>query len=165
MKKTLLAFLTLLLTSSLYAAPANDASIEVLMNMTKTESMTDMMYADFEQIIKSTLEQITKGKPQTAQQQRALDSFSSKFSAAVREEMTWAKLKPSYVQLYRETFTQDEIDGLIAFYKSPTGIAFINKMPLVMQKSIALGQSHMQTLMPKMQAALEEAEAEAKKAK
>ena len=71
-------------------------------------------------------------------------------------------MKPLYVQLYRDTFEQEEVDGLLAFYASPTGQAFVNKMPMVMQKSMALSQSLMQSIIPKMTAAMKDAMAEAK---
>jgi hypothetical protein len=29
----------------------------------------------------------------------------------MREEMTWDKLRPLYVQIYQKSFTQEEIDG------------------------------------------------------
>jgi uncharacterized protein len=61
--------------------------------------------------------------------------------AMLREEMTWDKLRPVYVQIYQESFTQEEIDGLIAFYESPAGFAFVEKMPFVMQKSMSIMQS------------------------
>jgi hypothetical protein len=44
---------------------------------------------------------------------------------------------------------------------SPAGKAFVAKMPIVMQKSLALSQSLMQTLIPKMNAAMNEAMQEA----
>ena len=37
----------------------------------------------------------------------------------MREEMTWDRLHPLYVRIYQESFTQEEIDGLIVFYESP----------------------------------------------
>jgi len=83
-------------------------------------------------------------------------------TAAMREELNWEKLKPMHVQLYRDTFEQEEIDGLLAFYRSPVGQAFVNKMPLVMQKAMAMGQSQMQAVIPKMKTAIESAIAEAK---
>ena len=82
----------------------------------------------------------------------------------MREEMTWDKLRPLYVQIYQESFTQEEIDGLIAFYESPAGVAFVEKMPFVMQKSMSIMQSRMAPMMEKMKAAIKEAIAEPKAA-
>jgi hypothetical protein len=56
-------------------------------------------------------------------------------AAAVNEEMSWEKMQPLMRQLYKETFTQSEVDGMTAFYKSPAGIALVEKMPIIFQKS------------------------------
>jgi hypothetical protein len=83
----------------------------------------------------------------------------------MRKEMSWATLRPMYVQIYRDTFTQKEVDGLIAFYKSPTGVAFVDKMPVVMQKSQALMQTRIGPLAESVRAAMQEAVAEVKATK
>ena len=43
------------------------------------------------------------------------------------------------------------LNGMIAFYKTPSGQAVIKKMPVVVQQSVMMSQSMIQTLMPKMQ--------------
>jgi hypothetical protein len=78
--------------------------------------------------------------------------------------LTWEKLRPLYVQIYQESFTQEEIDGPIAFYESPAGVAFVEKLPFVMQKSMSIMQSRMAPMMEKMKAAMKEAIAEPKAA-
>ena len=82
----------------------------------------------------------------------------------MREEMTWDKLRRLYVQIYQQSFIQEEIDGLIAFYESPAGVAFVEKMPFVMQKSMSIMQSRMAPMIEKMKAAMKEAIAEPKAA-
>lgn len=64
--------------------------------------------------------------------------------------------------IYQETFEQEEIDGLDAFYGSPAGQAFVAKMPVVMQKSMSLLQEQMQILVPRMAQVIEQAMKEAK---
>lgn len=102
-----------------------------------------------------------KDKPLTPQEQRALDVMPVKLMAVMRKEFSWQKLKPMYIQIYRETFEQEEIDGMLTFYASPAGQAVINKMPIVLQKSMTLSQSMVQALIPKMNAAMEQAISEA----
>lgn len=122
----------------------------------------ESMYSGMEEVMRQALSQASQGTPLSAEQQRVMDAVPGKFLLAIKEETNWTKMKPAYVQLYRETFEQEEIDGLIAFYTSPTGQAFIKKMPIVMQKSIALSQAQMQLLFPKMEAVIKEAMREAK---
>jgi uncharacterized protein len=169
MKKLICGLVMLLIVSFNHAAPASKESIETLLTVSKSESTVELMYGNIEQIMKQSMqqgmEQELKGKPPSLEQQRMLDSMPAKFSAMVREEMSWAKLKPMYLQIYSETFEQADIDGLITFYSSPTGQAFINKMPEVMQKSMAVTQAQMKIMMPKMMAIIEQAAAEAKQAK
>lgn len=154
-----------LTAANAWAVPASQESVEALLQATRAESTINTMYGLVEQSMRQGMQQSLQGKPLTAEQQRVVDAMPGKFIAVMREEFNWARMKPLYVQLYRDTFDQEEIDGLVAFYRSPAGQAFVDKMPVVMQKSIALTQAQMQTFLPKMKAAMDEAMAEAKIAK
>jgi hypothetical protein len=92
-----------------------------------------------------------------------MDKMEQKMSTLLAEEMSWSKMEAAYLQVYKESFTQDEINQLIAFYKSPTGQMFVQKMPTVMQKSMLAMQQQMGPLMGKIQAIQTEAVAEAEK--
>jgi len=160
--RRLLTTAALLASLTAHAAPASQDSVENLLAATKTETMMDAMYAGMEQLMRQGMQQATQGKPLSAEQQRVMDGFATRFAAVMREEMGWQKLRPQFVQLYRDSFDQEEIDGMLAFYASPAGLAVVNKMPVVMQKSMALSQSLMQSFMPKMTAAMKDAVAEAR---
>ncbi|HXA47409.1 MAG TPA: DUF2059 domain-containing protein, partial [Burkholderiaceae bacterium] len=65
----------------------------------------------------------------------------TKKSIALRDEqLNLDHLKSIYIQVYSEYFSQEEIDQLIAFYESPTGIMCITKIPLATQQSVLLMQ-------------------------
>jgi hypothetical protein len=70
--------------------------------------------------------------------------------------MDWQKLKPEYVKLYAEVFTEEEIEGMVAFYKTPAGHAMIEKMPALLSKSMEIGQRQMAGIMPEIQKAVED---------
>ena len=157
-----LTLAALLASLAVHAAPASQESVENLLAATKVETMMDSMYAGMDQLMRQGLKQASQGKPLSPEQQRVLDGLPAKFVAVMRDEMNWQKIKPLYVQLYRDTFEQEEIDGMLAFYASTAGQALVNKMPVVMQKSMALSQTLMQSVIPKMTAAMEDAMTEAK---
>ena len=144
------------------AAPASQESVEKLLMATKVESMIDSMYSGMEQMMRQNMQQAANGKPLRPEQQRIFDDANNKFIVVMREELNWQKMKPLFVQLYCDTFEQEEIDGLLVFYSSPAGQAYLNKMPIVMQKSMTLSQSLMQSLIPKMTAVMKEGIVEAK---
>lgn len=51
-------------------------------------------------------------------------AFEQQVSQAVSEEVNWDKLRPQFVKAYADTFTEAELDGILAFYKSPAGQAW-----------------------------------------
>lgn len=156
------ALAALLVSFTVQAAPASQESVEALLSVTKTEALMDSLYSGMDQMMRQIINQTVQGKSLSAEQRHALDALPTKFVAVMREEMSWQKMKPLYVQLYCETFEQEEVDGMLAFYASPAGKALIKKMPVVMQKSLALSQSLLLSVAPKMRAAMEEAMQEAK---
>lgn len=129
MKFRLLVGALALTAANARAAPPTAESVEALLEATHVESTLNTMYGLFEQSMRQGMQQYLQGRTLTADQQRLMDALPAKFVAVMSEEFNWPKMKPQYVQLYRETFEQEEIDGLVAFYKSPAGQAFINKMP------------------------------------
>ena len=147
----------LLASFTVQAAPVSQDSVEALLSVTKTEAIMDSLYSGMDQVMRQTVNQTVQGKSLSAEQQRALNAVATNFVSVMREEMSWQKMKPLYVRLYRETFEQEEIDGMLAFYSSPAGTALINKTPLLMQKSLTLSQELLQSAVPRMNTAIEEA--------
>ncbi len=161
MKTTQFLFCALALAVGTAKAQPSDQSIERLMTLTAMESLTETMMGQLEQAMRQGMSGAVRGKSLTQEQQRAIELAPVKIAQAMRSELNWQNLKPIYVTVYRESFTQEEVDGMIEFYKTPVGQATIKKMPVVMQKSMQMTQARMQTLLPKLEAAIKQALAEA----
>lgn len=71
--------------------------------------------------------------------------------AVLKDATSWEKMEPMYLRLYRESFTEEEIAGMLTFYRTPAGQAVINKMPLLVQKSIVETQKTISAVSPQMQ--------------
>ncbi|MCX6967980.1 MAG: DUF2059 domain-containing protein [Verrucomicrobia bacterium] len=119
-----------------------------------------------EKTMQSTMEQVRKMVPQMtanmigkmsendpAAMQKAKAS-QEKLFALIYDEMSWEKLKPLMAAVYAESLTPDEVRGVTEFYKTSAGQAFLNKQPVIVQKSIAMQQKMMMDLMPKIQAVI-----------
>jgi uncharacterized protein len=126
-------------TSSI-AAPPSDQSINELLDVMNMPRMMDQILANMDQEIKAGmqrgLQQSLRGREPTAEQRAEVDKFQKKLMGIMRDELTFDKVKDIYVRVYRETFTQEEVNGLIAFYKSPAGKAYVEKVPSVMYGGI-----------------------------
>lgn len=153
--------LTLLLSLNMaVAATASEASIKQLMELTKARSLVDNIYAQLEGSMNNSLQQGLKGKTPTPSEQKAINNLKERAIGLIKQELDWNKLEPLYIRLYQESFTQAEVDGVIAFYKTPAGQAVINKMPLLMKKTMSEMQGMMSNLMPKLQKIQQDFEAE-----
>ncbi|OQA32666.1 MAG: hypothetical protein BWY57_01787 [Betaproteobacteria bacterium ADurb.Bin341] len=85
-----------------------------------------------------------------------MEKTREKLVRIFQEEASWEKLEPIYLKIYADLFTQEEVDGMLAFYKSPTGQAMIKKMPAVTHSSMREVQGRLQPIMAKMSALLQE---------
>jgi len=81
---------------------------------------------------------------------RLFDAVQPRVNALLLEQLSWARLKPAFARIYGETFSQEEVDGLIAFYQGPVGTALIAKTPQLMQRSIQLMQERMAPMLQRV---------------
>lgn len=66
-----------------------------------------------------------------------------------------------FIQLYLDVYTEEEIDGIVSFYKSPVGKAMIEKAPVLMQRMMPMMQKLMGDMQPEIQKIVEEAKQKA----
>lgn len=165
MKHLSLLVSTLLLGTSAFAAPPSNESISQLLVATRMERSVSVAQQSLDQAVRNSIIQGLQGKTLTPQGQKVIDTFTADASTIIRKEINWADLKSAYIKLYAETFTQEEVDGLLAFYRSPAGVALLEKMPLVTQKSTAITQQRIGPLVEKLKASMAKTVQDAKTAK
>ena len=165
MKKIIIGFALVLSSVCAFAQSVNDApsteSIDELMRLTKADKVLESVAPLIEGQMRAGIESSIGSKPMTADQKKFMESFVAKMVVVVKDELNWNNFKDINLQIHRETYTQGEVDGMIAFYKTPTGQAMIAKMPLMLQKTMGLMQQRMGPMIQKMQAAVAESIREA----
>jgi hypothetical protein len=143
------------------AAPT-EASIRQLLEVAQAHKLIDSVMAQMENLMQQTIVQATKGQQIPAKVQKDIDQRRADLVATMKELLDWKKLEPMYVRIYQKTFTQQEVDGMIAFYKTPAGQAVISKMPSAMQNTVDEMQAMMGPVMQKMQQMQQDVVAEMK---
>ena len=153
-----LALLGSVLTTQ--AAAPSDQSIEQLLTVMQVQAMVDQMLTQMDvglqQGMQQGMQQALKGKEPTPAQQAKIAAFQKKLSATIKDEISYPKTKDVYMQVYRETFTQEEVNSIIAFYSSPGGKAMVAKVPTAMQKASTLMQARMAPMGQKLQSMVEQ---------
>jgi hypothetical protein len=104
--------------------------------------------------VRSMLKQMDADLPKEAS--AMIDEFTAQTESLILERMSWEKLKPDMMAIYAEAFTEDEISGVIEFYRSPAGQALLKKMPALASKLIQFGQERADKLLPDIMARAEE---------
>lgn len=158
-----LAALALLgLAGSAWSAPPTSASIEALLAATKSEALIAKTSADLERNMQAAVQATLQGRQPTPREQQAIDQMTRESAALLRKELGWTTMRPIMVQIYQSTFTQEEVDGQIAFYRTPVGASVVDKMPAVMQATMVATQQSLARLMPQLQAIVKKTIAETK---
>jgi hypothetical protein len=135
-------------TSSLRADEASkSATAAELLQLTQGDQMMKMM----EPMMRGMLARADKDMP--AEQRAKVGEMQEKIMALVAVSLN--KTKPALAKVYTDIYTEEEIDGILAFYKSPAGKAFLQKMPEVMQRSMPVMMQMMGDLQPEIKTMME----------
>ena len=152
LKAKLIPIVLIILCTSAYAVDTkpSEKSVQKLLRVTESHTLLDSMMVQFDNVMKAGMEQAIKGRTITPKQQKQIDDMQSKMIEMFKQEMNWESLEPVYIRIYRDSFTQQEVDGMLAFYESAAGQAVIKKMPLVVQNTVAEMQKRMGPFLQKL---------------
>lgn len=132
-------------------APASEASIREMLELTQSRTMLDGALLQIQAMMKKQAQQAMSEGRHTPEQQKILGDMQDKMMAVYKEEMAWEKMEPMFIEIYRKSFTQSDVDGVNAFYRTKAGQAMLAKMPIVMQNTMQAMQTHMQSLKPRLE--------------
>jgi uncharacterized protein len=133
------------------SAPASEKSIKELLQVMKVSATLDSMMSQIDSLMKSSVQAALQDRSMTKDEQKMMDTMMQKVSAKVKELLTYEKLEPVYIRIYQNSLNQAEVDGMIAFYKTPSGQAVINKLPLITKTSMEEVQKMMVPMMQEIQ--------------
>jgi hypothetical protein len=134
------------------AAQPSTKSLETLFALTNIEQNVEVMKSQMFGLLKTTMDKALEGRKITTDRQRVMDKYSSRSTKVMGDFLTYNHMKPFYFKVYSETFTQEEIDGLISFYKTPSGKALLTKTPELTKKIFASMPELMAPMMSQLQA-------------
>ena len=153
MIKTTIASICLILFAGAALAsdsPATDTSIRELLAITDARNLLESMKGQMNGLTQTAMQEALQGRAQTPEVQAILDGMRTKMIAAINDSLNWDVLEPLYLRTYAASFTQNEMNGMIALYKTPAGQLLVKKMPLVMKNLMAEMPAMMKPMLEKM---------------
>lgn len=150
--KRIALLLTLVLCLPL-TAHADEAS-----RRAKAQEMLTLLHMDrlLDQVMNNMLDQMSTVTKQLGannvkpEDQAKVEEFQKRVFRLVQSQISWKTLEPDYVELYAKNFTDEQLDAILVFYKSPAGAALIEKLPTLTTQGTELAQARVATLMPQL---------------
>jgi hypothetical protein len=142
--------------------PASEESVKRLLQITGMHELLDENLRQVDERISAGLQRGLGGRTLTPEQEAIMIRTHNKISAVAKESIGWEAMEPMTIRIYRDALTQDELDGMLAFYKTPAGKAVIKKLPRLTQEMSEEMQRMFQSIMPKLRAIAKESEDEMK---
>ena len=166
MTRFIVCILALFLSFQTLAADSvpTDQSIKNLLDAMNAKQMLEKVRSQNASSVKSSILGQLGGKQINQQQEKVLNATAEKISSIMAEVMTWENFLTIYSSLYKKNFTQDEVNALTAFYKTPAGKSSMNKMPAVTQQIILESQKLLVPVQDRIQQAAQEGSEEFRKA-
>jgi hypothetical protein len=145
------AFLALAVVAALCIGPAlaepteNDAlpaARELVSVMRATDQMKQLL-PSLMQMLKPV---VAQGRPEV---EHDLDTLMPVLSDGMNTRLS--ELTDEVATIYARNFSADEIRQMTAFYRTPVGQKFLDKMPAVAQESLKIGQAWGQRIAAELQ--------------
>ncbi len=158
MKYLLASVLMLAATLPCLADDASKAQkIEEMLTLTKADKLIDQVFDQINNAVKAQLNSLPLSPDMDPQRRQMAMDVQKQLMDLLRRKLAWDKMKPLYVRIYSESFSEEEVSAIIAFYTTPAGKSMLEKLPLVMSKSMEMVQPMMKDIMPEVQRIIEAA--------
>ena len=132
-------------------APASEASVKELLELTHARRLVDGMLPQLQTFESNVARQAMQGQKLTDAQRKAFEAAQAASLKVYKQELSWDTLEPMYIEVYEKSFTQADIDGIVAFYKTPAGQSLLDKLPLVIKNSMAAMQQRIGPMTQRIQ--------------
>ena len=151
MNKLIALFLVsfLMLQSASFADPISHKKVaEELLIVTNVKGQLDQMLDQMRAMQAQQLRTLGQSEDAITNQNEMMQY--------VEEMMGWETLKDDYISLYIEVFSEEELQGLVDFYKSDLGQKLLVKQPELMKRSMEIGQKHSMKVLEKLRSSMAE---------
>lgn len=127
------------------------AKIEEMFRVTKIDRLQDQMMEQ----VRGALGQMFDNPNVSAEVKASRKELEDEVWAIIKKRISFDKIKADFVRIYSETFTEEEVDSIVTFYKTPGGQAMLEKFPVLTRKGMEIGIAQMKDAGPEIQATVE----------
>jgi len=141
MKKTFLLLTALLFSTINTWAAENQEHREITAELMEVMQVETQIKAGFDAMLPMINQIAQQMKLDQAGTEELIQIYRNWFD----EDLDQKKLTDTMIELYMETYTKQEIKGLIEFYQTPLGQKTLEVMPMLTQKGAEAGMQEAQS--------------------
>ncbi|WP_065469675.1 DUF2059 domain-containing protein [Xanthomonas bromi] len=154
-RRLLLAALLAVAAPAALAQAPSDADINRLLAASRAQTMLDTMLPQIEAMQQQQFAQLTAQRQLDAEQQAQLQRIQERTRQTVRKALSWSELRPMYVDIYKRSFSREDVLAMAEFYESSAGQSLLDKTPALTQNLMGAIQQKMLPLFADLQKDLE----------
>ena len=128
-----------------------DESVRQLLQVQKAQSMLEQLSKQMDTMFTAMINKQLENQTLSDEDKQRIEAGRERLKALTGKLLTWENMEPTYLKIYEDSFSQSEVDSMIAFYSSPGGQAVVAKLPLVAQNTMQAMLQQMKSLMPQAQ--------------
>jgi hypothetical protein len=148
----LAAILLLAFTFSL-TAHADDAShrakAQEMMAILHSQQMVENIAEGLKKQFPEAANDIIGANPSPEKKTHAAD-FVKHADQMIDTQLSWTALQSAFTDIYVKNFTEEQLDAIIAFYKTPAGLALLTTMPTINNQVAEYGNQRITDLKPQL---------------
>ncbi len=141
-------------------AASKERKVREMLVALRLEETTNRLEQAQEERIRATSEQQLATASPDPDQKKHYEEFRSRVIDLLRRSASWKALEPDFVRLYSDAYSEEELNGILVFYRSPTGRTMLARNLELTDKCIAISQRRMAELAPKIQELVDQFERE-----
>ena len=130
------------------AQQPTEAQVDRLLEVMRARETLDAIMPQVQASQQQMVAQLTAEEQLSAEERQRIERSAAESSAQMAEILSWEKMAPLYRDIYSNTFSADDVEAMIGFYSSEAGQNLLDKMPQLMENTMAAVQ---QMIVPMLQ--------------
>lgn len=149
--RVFLVVVALACAGTAFADEPTDADIDRLLKASRAESLLAGVVPQMEAVQQQEFDKHFAGKEMTEEQKAEVARIQAKTQEIVRKALSWEQMRPVYLDVYKKTYTRDDVRAITKFYESAAGKRMLDKNPALMQNIMSAVQQKMVPMLEELQ--------------
>ncbi|WNY20132.1 DUF2059 domain-containing protein [Xylella fastidiosa] len=128
------------------ATPPNDADVNRLLSVSRMQAIHDSMIPQLETMEEKQFDQMAAKHTLSTEEKAKMVQILERSKQRIRKAMSWSELEPVYIDLYKHSFSREDVLAMTKFYESSAGQSLLDKTPVLMQNLMVTIQKKMAPL-------------------